>query len=63
MPSFTSGLPAKLTTPFFLVLAGAMQTLALAPFNYWVLGPISIALIHYATKAIQNDIAPPTAKD
>jgi apolipoprotein N-acyltransferase len=49
-----------------LIVAGAIQTLTLAPFNYWILGPASIALILWSTRAlhvnqvttnIQNDNA------
>ena len=35
-----------------LMTAGAMQTLSLAPFNQWVLGPLSIALILMVTRAL-----------
>jgi len=55
MPSFKAGLPAKLITPFCLMIAGAMQTLALAPFDYWILGPLSITLILVVTQALSNN--------
>jgi apolipoprotein N-acyltransferase len=45
-------------SPLLLVLAiiasGALQTLSLSPFNYWVLGPASIALFILATKAFDH---------
>lgn len=55
MPFLTTGLPAKLVTPFCLILAGVMQTFALAPFDYWYLGPLSIALILFSTQAINGE--------
>ncbi|MFT5718728.1 MAG: apolipoprotein N-acyltransferase, partial [Oleiphilaceae bacterium] len=54
MSVLTKGLLAKLITPSCLIIAGIMQTLALAPFNYWILGPLSIALIILSTQAISN---------
>ena len=35
-----------------LISAGALQTLTLAPFNYWLFGPISIALALWSTQAL-----------
>lgn len=63
MPAFTKGLSAKLITPFCLILAGAMQTLTLAPFDYWVLGPLSIGIILLVTRAISNTSSPSNLQD
>ena len=60
MPVFTKELSAKLITSLCLILAGAMQTLTLAPFDYWVLGPLSIALIIVSTQAITNTANQPS---
>jgi apolipoprotein N-acyltransferase len=43
---------AKILLVFALLAAGAMQTLSLAPFNFWVLGPLSIALVLMLTRAL-----------
>jgi len=61
MAAFTTKLSAKLITPFCLIIAGAMQTLALAPFDYWMLGPLSIALILIVTQAINNNADQPSS--
>lgn len=47
-----------LGTPALLMISGAMQTLTLAPFDWWYLGPVSVALLLYATKALEPDTKP-----
>lgn len=42
----------KLLFVLALMTAGAMQTLSLAPFNFWMLGPLSIALLLMVTRAL-----------
>jgi apolipoprotein N-acyltransferase len=54
MPLLTKGFVTKLITPLCLIIAGVMQTLTLAPFGYWILGPLSIALVIITTQAISN---------
>ena len=44
---------SKIFTSLPLIIAGCLQTLSLAPFGYWILGPLSIALILWATKALE----------
>ena len=45
-------LSTKLIIAVCLLASGAMQTFALAPFDYWLLGPISIALCLIITNAL-----------
>lgn len=42
----------KLLLVLSLLAAGAAQTLSLAPFNLWILGPLSIALLLLVTRAL-----------
>lgn len=42
-----------------LLFAGALQTLTLAPYSFWILGPISIALILVSTQALVPSDHPP----
>ena len=41
-----------------LVLAGALQTFTLAPYSYWLLGPVSIILILLCTQALSPSTKP-----
>jgi len=50
----TSKPQTKLLVVIGLLVAGAMQTLAIAPFDFWILGPLSIALILYITNGLSN---------
>jgi len=43
----------KLIVYACLILSGILQTLTLAPFNYWLLGPISITMILWFTSALE----------
>ena len=44
---------SKAFTAISLIIAGCLQTLSLAPFDYWILGPLSIALILWVTNALE----------
>ncbi len=49
--------------PFFLFpLAGILQTFSLAPYNFWILGPISVLLIVIAADALNTKKATISAK-
>jgi len=52
----SSTLPKPLTY-LCLVIAGSIQTLTLAPFGFWFLGPISIALALFATHALAPSLS------
>jgi len=47
----------KIFTTVSLIIAGCLQTLTLAPFDYWILGPLSIALILWSTKALEPRVS------